>query len=193
MHWGYMPVLPQTGPGSQFREGSSMACYRSSEGHNKWLLLWWTLYGWVARHDGRQKCRIASFRDVFLFHTDVCYTHFGPIGANNGTQGKHLVDKAFSKGRFQELLYSISRLTNEHVAKVVAQSRMVELICWLPDGPVSRSYVDSRCIMNQVGAMTTNHYTKPRIPGCALSEAWKESCTAIWWESWDGQGSRTIH
>ena len=46
---------------------------------------------------------------------------------NNGTHAKHLVDKAISKGKFQELLYAISRLTNVHVAKI-AQSRLVDVI-----------------------------------------------------------------
>ena len=68
---------------------------------------------------------------LIKFLAGVCHTHLGPIGANNGTQAKHVVDKAFRKGRFQELLYAISLLTNEHVAKI-AQSRLVDFICGLP-------------------------------------------------------------
>ena len=69
----------------------------------------------------------AFVRAVFGFLADVCYTHCGPVGANNGTHAKHLANKAFRKGRFLDLLYAISRLTNEHVAKI-ARSRLVDVI-----------------------------------------------------------------
>ena len=69
---------------------------------------------------------------VLGFLSDVCYTHLGPIGANNGTHANHLTDKVFRKVRFQELFYGIFRLTNIHVAKI-AQSWLVDVIRDLPD------------------------------------------------------------
>ena len=69
---------------------------------------------------------------LFGFLADVCYTHCRSVGTNNGIHTKHLANKDFRKGRFPDLLYAISHLTNAHIAKI-AQSRLVDLIRELPD------------------------------------------------------------
>ena len=74
----------------------------------------------------------AFVQRVLGFLANLCYTHLGPIGANNGTHDKHLSHKVFRKVKFQELLYAISRITNIHVAKI-AQSGLVDVIRNLPD------------------------------------------------------------
>ena len=104
---------------------------------------------------------------VLGFLSDICYTHLGPISANNGTHAKHLTDKVFCKARFQELLYAISCLTNIHVAKI-AQS--CSLVAWLMSfaicltklvliglritGLVSKKDDGARPMLDQAGAMT---------------------------------------
>ena len=68
-----------------------------------------------------------NFVRKFLgIESNVCFTHFGPIGAKYGHHAKKS-DAKYRKGEFREHILAISKLTNQGVARI-AQAKFVDYL-----------------------------------------------------------------